>query len=320
MKVLVLGASGGMGSAIVNELTSREMEVVAFARTKAKLYQLYGNNSLVNIVAGDMLNGMEVIKAAEGTDLIIHSVNVPYAEWAEKLPKIMQHTLNAAKKHKTRLAIVDNIYGYGKNSGKKIKEDQPKQAHTRKGQIRLELEQMVKDSGVSYVIAHFPDFYGPHAGNAILNYYLQSVAEKKRSMFVGDPNILREYIYTPDGAKALVNLAIHETAYGRNWNIPATDVISGKQIFEITDKLTNQNGKPVIVNKLMIQLLGLFDKNMREVVEMFYLTKEPVVLDGELYEREIGPIPKTSYEEGLKETLRSLAETREQEETVNGPV
>jgi short-subunit dehydrogenase len=40
-KALVLGASGGMGYALVNELTERGIETVAFARTKEKLQKLY---------------------------------------------------------------------------------------------------------------------------------------------------------------------------------------------------------------------------------------------------------------------------------------
>jgi short-subunit dehydrogenase len=40
-KAVVLGASGGMGYALVNELTERGIETVAFARTKEKLQKLY---------------------------------------------------------------------------------------------------------------------------------------------------------------------------------------------------------------------------------------------------------------------------------------
>ena len=56
----------------------------------------------------------------------------------------------------------------------------------------------------------------------------------------------------------------------------------------------------------MIQFLGLFSKDMREVVEMFYLNEEPVVLDGEKYERMIGPVPRTSYREGLRQTIEYM--------------
>jgi hypothetical protein len=45
---------------------------------------------------------------------------------------------------------------------------------------------------------------------------------------------------------------------------------------------------------------------MREVVEMFYLNEEPVVLNGEKYEKLIGPVPRTSYPEGLRKTIEYM--------------
>ncbi len=52
--------------------------------------------------------------------------------------------------------------------------------------------------------------------------------------------------------------------------------------------------------------MGLFDKQMKEYVEMLYLTEKPVVLSGEKYEMLIGKVPKTSYREGLEETILSM--------------
>ena len=39
---------------------------------------------------------------------------------------------------------------------------------------------------------------------------------------------------------------------------------------------------------------------------MFYLYEEPVVLSGNKYEENIGPLPKTPYEEGLRQTLEFM--------------
>lgn len=60
------------------------------------------------------------------------------------------------------------------------------------------------------------------------------------------------------------------------------------------------------LTKNIIQILGLFNPFMKEVVEIMYLTKEGFILDGEKYEKRIGPIPKTPYKEGMEETMRTL--------------
>lgn len=90
-------------------------------------------------------------------------------------------------------------------------------------------------------------------------------------MFIGNMNVPREYVYLPNAACMVIELASREDAYGQNWHIPGTDVISGK-----------------------------------EIVEMLYLTEEPLVLRGKKYERFIGPIPVTSYEKGITDTIHAI--------------
>lgn len=125
-KALVLGASGGMGYAIVEELVERGIEVTAFARTKDKLEQLYRNRDKVQIVAGDVFDQEDLIHAASGMDVIFHAINIPYSEWYEKQPNLMRNVVQAAESANCKLAIVDNIYAYGRGNGSKVNEMYPK--------------------------------------------------------------------------------------------------------------------------------------------------------------------------------------------------
>lgn len=302
-KALVLGASGGMGNAIVKELSGRGIEVVAFARNKSKLDSLFGTDESIKVYPGDVLSKEDLTNAATDADIIFHAINVPYPEWSTKQPLLLRNILETAKQKEVKLALVDNIYAYGRSGGKKVTEDFPKNPHTKKGKIRLQLETMTKESGVQMFIAHFPDFYGPGTENSLLNFFFQAVIQNKRGMFVGNQKLAREYVYTPDGAKAMVELAMHEKAYGQNWNIPGSDVISGKEITQIVKEYAEYNKGVTTVSKNMVRLLGLFDRMMREYVEMYYLNEEPVVLSGEKYEREIGALPRTPYKEGIEQTL-----------------
>lgn len=302
-KALVLGASGGMGYSIVKELSKRGIAVTAFARTKSKLEKLFGDDRNITTFSGDIFQAEDLQEAAKGVDVIFQSANIPYTEWEEKLARLMKNIVTAAKAEGAKLAIVDNIYAYGRNPGQKVTETVPKNPHTKKGNIRLKVESLVRESGVPALIAHFPDFYGPNAENTILHYTLQNMVKNKKSIFVGDQTIAREFIFTPDGAKAIVNLALVDEAYGQNWNIPGYDVITGLELVETIRKVTGNKKRVSTITKNMVRFLGLFNANMREVVEMFYLNEDPVVLNGEKYEKMIGPVPRTSYEEGLKQTI-----------------
>ncbi|MDZ5606562.1 NAD-dependent epimerase/dehydratase family protein [Bacillus pseudomycoides] len=305
-KALVLGASGAMGYAITKELCDRGIEVIAFARNKVKLERLFQGEERVSILTGDVFRKVDVLEAAKDVDVIFHAVNIPYSNWETQQPKLLVNVLEVTKYYGVKLAIVDNIYAYGRQGRGKVTEEAEKNPHTKKGKIRLQLERMAKQAGVPVLIAHFPDFYGPNAESTLIHHTLQSVLANKISSFVGDKKLAREYIFTPDGAKAIVELALRNDAYGQNWNIPGCGVITGEEMIQYIRELTGYKKTVMTVKKRMIGMLGLFDKQMKEFVEMVYLTEEPVVLSGEKYERYIGEVPRTAYIDGLRETIEYM--------------
>lgn len=304
---LVLGASGGMGYSIVHELVNRGIKVTAFARSEEKLKDLYHGLDLVTIQSGDVFDMNQLVTAASQADTIFQAANLPYEQWSEKLIPFYKNVIQSAEVTGAKLAFVENIYAYGKSPSEKVTETMQKNPHTKKGKIRLQVEELIKRANVEAIIAHFPDFYGPNAENSILHFTLKNVIQHKNAFFVGDQHIAREFIYTPDGAKALVTLALEKTAYGQNWNIPGYDVMTGDQLIAILRSLLGYKKSVFTVTKGMIRMLGLFNPTMREVVEMFYLNEEPVILNGAKYEKEIGPLPRTSYQEGLKQTVHYMA-------------
>ncbi|MFF1289159.1 SDR family NAD(P)-dependent oxidoreductase [Bacillus thuringiensis] len=305
-KALVLGASGSMGYAIVNELCGRGIHVVAFARNKERLSALFSGNKHVEVVAGDVFIKEDIMNAAKDVDIIFHAVNIPYSDWEKQQEKLLINILEVSKHYGIKIGIVDNIYAYGRQGEGLVKEEAKKRPHTKKGKIRLQLEEMAKQANVRMFIAHFPDFYGPNAESTLVHHTLKGILANKMSSFVGDKKIAREYIFTPDGAKAMVELALHDEAYGQNWNIPGYGVITGEEMIQHIRELTGYTKRVITVKRGMIQFIGLFDKQMKEFMEMLYLTEKPIVLSGEKYERCIGDIPKTSYYNGLKEMIISM--------------
>lgn len=304
-KVIVLGATGGMGSALVYELVDKGVAVTAFARNKNRLEKMFGSHEQIQIIAGDVFNLNQLTDAVVNMDVIFHAVNIPYQDWAEKQPLLMTNILKSAKRTGAKLALADNIYAYGRSEGPLVDENHEKNPHTKKGKIRLRLEQMVREAEVPFFIAHFPDFYGPN-GNSLLNYTFENMVKNKRAMFIGNQELAREYIYISDGAKAMVELALRNRFDGGNWNITGSGVITGKEIIEIASKYLGYTKRVSTAGINHFRLLGIFNKFMAECKEMLYLTEEAVILDGKKYEQEMGHLPKTSYEKGIESTLQSL--------------
>ncbi|WP_232311208.1 SDR family NAD(P)-dependent oxidoreductase [Robertmurraya korlensis] len=306
-KALVLGATGGMGFALVEELVSRGIETTAFARSSEKLVaykQEWGH--LAKTLVGDVMNEQSLSEAVKSVDLVFHSINIPYEKWNPALFRILEAILIQCKSHKKPIIYVDNIYSYGRQSNP-VSEDTPRDPHTKKGNIRLQLQNQIQTSTVPYIIAHFPDFYGPKAESTILQYTFKQMLKKQSAGFVGHTKLPREFIYTKDGAKALVELALREDCYNQSWNISGAGTISGEEIAAIASRFLDKPLKVKPIGRRMIAALGLFNPSMREVTEMMYLNETPVILDSSKYEALIGPLPRTPYHVGVVENLKELA-------------
>jgi nucleoside-diphosphate-sugar epimerase len=306
-KAVVLGATGGMGFSLVEELVSRNIETIAFGRSKEKLEQYskeWGPQAI--IFAGDVLNEVQLRDVISEADYVFHSINIPYQNWNPTLTNILSLILQECHVQNKPIIYVDNIYAYGVQQDK-VHEFTTKNPHTKKGKFRLKLQQQIEASGVPYIIAHFPDFYGPKAESTLLQYTFEQLLKKKKAGYVGDLDLQKEFIYIKDGARALVELALREDAYGEEWNIPGANTISGMEIAEITSSHLRKPIKLKPIHRWLINALGLFNPFMREFSEMMYLNETPLILDGTKYEKRIGTLPRTPYKIGICNNLDEIA-------------
>ncbi|GIQ71509.1 NAD-dependent epimerase/dehydratase family protein [Xylanibacillus composti] len=310
---IVLGATGGTGQVIVSELLAREVEVTAFGRSESKLkdfMKAHHFHPQLSYRLGDAFDCQSIVDAASAAEVIFLCVGVNYTDMEEKLLPLGESVMKAANMLAKKIVIVDGIYVYGYQVAKGD-ENHPKQPHTKKGKVKLDFERLIFSdqwANAKPLIARLPDYYGATSQQSYLQPTLEGMAARKTTIFIGNLNTPREYVYLPDAAKMIVNLAEREDAYGENWHIPGAGLISGKEIIQIAREVTGSRKLVLPLTKHAIRCLGLFDPFMREVVEIMYLTEKGFVLSGEKYEKRIGPIPATPYRQGLEETLRLLRE------------
>ena len=103
--VLLIGATGFVGSAVLNELVSRGHKVTAVARNVEKV----AKSELVDVVKEDVANVDAIAKLAEGKDAIISAYNPGWTnpDIATLIPENYPKILSAAKKSGVeRLLIV----------------------------------------------------------------------------------------------------------------------------------------------------------------------------------------------------------------------
>lgn len=301
---VVLGASGGIGYALTMELAKRGVKVTAFARDREKLNRLFTTNAQITISSGDALNEANLYDVIESEAIVFHALNFPYEEWHNTQMNVIQKIIKVAEEKRAKVVLADNIYAYGIQRNP-VSENKVKQPIAKKGEIRLQMEQELLKSKVPVIIAHLPDLFGPHATNTLLHETLKGAIKGKKANYIGRADLVREFLYTSDGAEQMIDLAMKDNRFNQNWNIPG-QLIKGDDLFKHIKEVTNTEKGFRVVSKAMIQFLGLFNSQMRELVEMMYLNETPVHLDGTKIGSELKSITHTSFKEGLMETVKSM--------------
>jgi nucleoside-diphosphate-sugar epimerase len=156
---VVLGASGGLGKAVVRELVKKGKKVHAANRSGTA--DVPNGVELVKCDAADVEQVRDICK---GAAVVYHCVNAEYTNWPEAFPPINTAIIEGAASAGAKLIFGDNLYMYGPVNGL-MTEDLPNNATTRKGRVRIKMaDEMLdahKSAKVRVAIGRGSDFYGP---------------------------------------------------------------------------------------------------------------------------------------------------------------
>lgn len=108
-RVAVTGATGLLGGAIVAELLSRQVEVVAVVRNGARARELLGDRDGLQITVGDMLDVGSLGPALGGVDAIIHT--------AAYFREYYQRRADAAVLGRTNVTAVGELIEVAQDAG-----------------------------------------------------------------------------------------------------------------------------------------------------------------------------------------------------------
>lgn len=307
-KCLVVGATGGIGRAAVKALVEKGSPVRVLVRNKQKAEKYFFGMKKVEIFEGDASKIEDVRKSIKGCSVLFYCANVLYTEWIEKARPLLQISLDAAAETKARFVFPGNVYVYGHAQYNPVDEKHPHVAHTIKGKIRIDMEEMINkyssEKSLQFTIVRFPDFYGPYVVNGFSEKAYLNSLEGKSLLWIGAKDVPLEYIFIEDAGKCLVEAGLSEKGINQEFNVPATKPITNKDYLEMISKFGGAYSKLQILNSTLIfTVIGFFNKLIKEVAEMLYLKREELILDGTKFKNTFGFLPGTSYEEGVKKTF-----------------
>lgn len=309
---LILGATGGIGGAVAQRLLDAGWNVRALHRNAAA--QQAGR---IDWIQGDAMHRDDVVAAARGAALIVHAVNPPgYRNWGALVLPMIDNSIAAARAGGARILLPGTVYNYGPDVFPTLAVDAVQRPLTRKGAIRVELEQrleLASHDGVRSLIVRAGDFFGPGAAN---NWFSQGLIkpgqEVKTVRNPGTRGVGHQWAYLPDVADTMCRLAAMEGRlddFARfhmdgHWDADGTQMAAA-----VARVAGAAGGRAVAVQPFLWWLmtaLAPFVTTLREMQEMRYLWRQPLRMDNARLVQTLGGEPHTPLDEAVRATLAGL--------------
>ncbi|MDH5278534.1 MAG: NAD-dependent epimerase/dehydratase family protein [Actinomycetota bacterium] len=161
---VVLGATGGIGSAVVAAATEAGLAVRGVSRSGGVRKGPGGDAR-----AADVSTPEGARHAVEGASVVYHCAQPPYAQWSQHFPPMTATIADACQEVGARLVFADNLYMYEPVAGP-IREDSPQHPTSRKGRVRREMADALlarhARGDLSVAIGRASDYFGPHGADS----------------------------------------------------------------------------------------------------------------------------------------------------------
>ena len=303
---LILGATGGAGGEIAAALLRRGWMVCALVRNAARP----GLDPRIDWREGDAMRADDVMRAAAGIDVLVHAVNPPgYRDWDKRVLPMLDHSLAAARANAARLVLPGTVYNYGPDAFPLLAEDDPQRPLTRKGAIRVAMEQRLAEAtDVRSLILRCGDFFGPRAGNNWFAAMVKPGRPVRSLLYPGRHGLPHAWAYLPDVGETVARLLERERELERFARFHfAGHHVDEAALLAAMRRATGNAALPLRAFPWWLtKLAAPFSVLLRELGEMRYLWREPLQLDNRRLRVWLGEEPRTPLDQAIEATLRGL--------------
>ena len=311
---LIIGATGGIGSEMARVLAKRGFHVRALHRDPQQAKARIPSLAAIDWVKGDAMNAADVLAASVGVSLVVHAANPPgYRNWKRLALPMLENSIAAAQAADARLVLPGTVYNYGPEAFPKVTESTPQQPKTRKGMIRVAMEQRLARAageGARVLIVRAGDFFGAASQNS---WFSQALVKPGKPLswliYPGKRDVGHAWAYLPDLAETIVQLVEREAelAAFEVFHFEGHWFERGVEIAEATRRVAGVPSARIWTFPwFLVYLLSPFVETFREMIEMRYLWNFGLELDNEKLRAFLGKEPHTPLDEALRATLREL--------------
>jgi nucleoside-diphosphate-sugar epimerase len=228
VKALVTGATGFVGSHLVEALNRGGHAVTALVRNPARAAALHWPG--VTVARGDLHSPAALEAATRGQDVIFHVAGAVAARSeAEYMAANREGTANvlaaAAATGDPRIVLVSSGAAGGPTApGRPATGDDPPRPVTMYGRSKLASEEVVRGGPLPWVVLRPPTIYGPRDRDNLIKVF--RMARLGIAPVFGRGTMEISAIFAPDLAEALIAAATSDAALRRVWYVNHPEILT----------------------------------------------------------------------------------------------
>ena len=302
-RILVMGAAGRLGYAAAEAFRDAGWRVRSLVRP-GRAAAAPPNTEAVEVVTRDA-----AVEAARGCDVVLNALNPIITEWRKNALSLAYSAIAAAEANGATLLFPGNVYNYGRDMPAVIDESTPMHPTARKGAMRVEIEQRMREAserGMQAIVLRAGDFFGAGRGSW-LDLVIAKELARSRITYPGPLDVIHAWAYVPDLAAAMVRLVAirHTLARFETFGFPGY-AITGAQLIAAIEAATQRKFNVRHMSWWMLRTIGQLLTIGRELSEIEYLWRVPHRISGDKLKAAIGDVPHTPLVEALRASLAAL--------------
>jgi nucleoside-diphosphate-sugar epimerase len=302
-RILVLGAAGRLGYVAAETFRDAGWQVKGLVRPR-RAGAVPHRVEAVEAVTRD-----EAVAAAQGCDVVLNALNPAITEWRKNALSLAYGAIAAAEGSGATLLFPGSVWNYGRGMPPVLDEMTPMHPTTRKGGMRVEIEQRIKeacDRGMRAIILRAGDFYGGGAGSWFDLVIAKDIG-RGRLTYPGPLDVEHAWAYLPDFADTLVRLAEQRATFGQceSFGFPG-EAVTGREFIDTIEAVTKSKFTLRPMSWWFLKTFGQLMIMGRELSELEYLWRVRHRISGDKLKAAIGEIPHTPLPRAITASLRAL--------------
>jgi len=181
-KILIIGASGLLGSKLYEKLSQHYKVTGAYSTNKQEGLHFY-----------DMTNKDSTIFQETKPDIVIHTAGITNVDSCETDKELAykvnvegtENIIQGCKLNNSKLIYISTDFVFDGKKGNYKEEDTPNPL-SYYGKTKLEAENLVKNSGLGYIIGRVAVLYGAKQNNKLVSWCIEQLKKKEYTTLVAD--------------------------------------------------------------------------------------------------------------------------------------